>query len=330
MLKMTNTPDCKNSTDSTQNVSKMETSDYPPPSGQPSMNPPVEQIAQPPVIDANNIGLTPFPEENSPCEGTPLTEEEKASLAKFEEIIQGGLKSFNEVGEALFQIQAKRLYRAEHTTFESYLKSVWNLKRAQAYRLISAHLVHESIQGQQDNNLNESQARVLAGLTDEQRPQALRIATELAGGKRRTAKHLKQAANQIQGKNSAEPRAKKSRQQSDDDQSAQLSTPRPPTPTPSAPSPAGTTVPDGATKTKKSIAQIIDALRVNREEIQKQNSIEAAIEFLFRLEGDLLELVTTVASGSITSQTPTALNQTAMVDVPDTSMAVHADEAVAA
>jgi hypothetical protein len=52
--------------------------------------------------------------------GSGLSVTESAKLENLEEVIDGGLKSFIEVGRALMEIREGRLYRATHMQFESY------------------------------------------------------------------------------------------------------------------------------------------------------------------------------------------------------------------
>jgi hypothetical protein len=72
---------------------------------------------------------------------TTVPEQELATLlAQQEAVIERGLKSFIEVGEALAAIRDQRLYRATHHTFDAYLEDRWpDLgKRNYAHKLIKA------------------------------------------------------------------------------------------------------------------------------------------------------------------------------------------------
>src|SRR5690242_5668470 len=46
-------------------------------------------------------------------------------LAEHEAVIERGIKSFVEVGEALAAIRDQRLYRATHKSFDAYLDERW-------------------------------------------------------------------------------------------------------------------------------------------------------------------------------------------------------------
>lgn len=81
-----------------------------------------------------------------------LSSDEKLTLNAYEEIIEKGLKTFIEVGNALFEIKNNKLYRESFTTFEAYCKDRWQLKRQRAYELMgAAEIVHQL----SENNLSE-------------------------------------------------------------------------------------------------------------------------------------------------------------------------------
>lgn len=100
-----------------------------------------------------------------------LSDEEADELTACESVIETGIKVWYQVGEALLHIRDKRLYRADYTTFESYCRERWNMRRDYANKLISASDVIANL----DTNVsilpaNESQARALASLeADDQR-----------------------------------------------------------------------------------------------------------------------------------------------------------------
>jgi hypothetical protein len=54
-----------------------------------------------------------------------LTDVEASALAEHEAVIERGLSTFVEVGEALVAIQAGRLYRATYARFDDYLRERW-------------------------------------------------------------------------------------------------------------------------------------------------------------------------------------------------------------
>lgn len=70
---------------------------------------------------------------------TPLPAHVEASrLADLEDVIDRGLSTFVEVGEALLEIRDARLYRSTHATFEDYCRARWRMGRRYANRIIEA------------------------------------------------------------------------------------------------------------------------------------------------------------------------------------------------
>lgn len=101
-----------------------------------------------------------------------LSPDERARLQADEAVIRGGLGTFRNVGEALFDIQRARLYRGTHATFEAYLKDRWAMDRSYGYRLIDAFKAADAVDmgglspiG--DTVPNEHVARVLVPLLRE-------------------------------------------------------------------------------------------------------------------------------------------------------------------
>jgi phage N-6-adenine-methyltransferase len=60
------------------------------------------------------------------------------TLVECEAIIERGLGTFVEVGEALLAIRDERLYRDTHGTFEDYCRERWGFNRQRASQLIGA------------------------------------------------------------------------------------------------------------------------------------------------------------------------------------------------
>lgn len=67
-----------------------------------------------------------------------LTADESAQLHDCEAVIERGLKTFYEVGEALLTIRDNRLYRLDYSTFEEYCRERWQMSKTHANRLIGA------------------------------------------------------------------------------------------------------------------------------------------------------------------------------------------------
>jgi hypothetical protein len=118
-----------------------------------------------------------------------LTATELQELAALESIIESGMQTFVDVGQALITIRDQRLYRAEYHSFDDYCRDRWSFRRAHAYRLIDAAQVVSNLETA-DGPLpaNESQARALAPLPpDQQRAAWQRVVESAPGGKITTA-----------------------------------------------------------------------------------------------------------------------------------------------
>ena len=60
----------------------------------------------------------------------------RSTLIQLERIIERGEAAAIESGEALMQIRDNKLYKRDHSSFESYLKDRWKMSRARSYQLI--------------------------------------------------------------------------------------------------------------------------------------------------------------------------------------------------
>ncbi|WP_339098344.1 hypothetical protein WDJ50_18420 (plasmid) [Deinococcus sp. VB142] len=67
-----------------------------------------------------------------------LTLAERARRQELEATISRGWRTFIQVGEALEEIRAKRLYREDFGTFEEYCQKVWSWSRQRAYQMMDA------------------------------------------------------------------------------------------------------------------------------------------------------------------------------------------------
>lgn len=79
-----------------------------------------------------------------------------------EEVVEGGLRQFLEIGRALLEINERRLYRSTHATFVDYALGRWNLSGPRAYQLMQAARLSTDV-----DISSEAQARELAGLPGE-------------------------------------------------------------------------------------------------------------------------------------------------------------------
>ena len=67
-----------------------------------------------------------------------LTKTDQKNLARCERVIQTGLGTFFQVGQALWDIRDNRLYRGRYESFEEYCTARWDFSRQRAYQLITA------------------------------------------------------------------------------------------------------------------------------------------------------------------------------------------------
>ncbi|MBK8989275.1 MAG: hypothetical protein IPM39_24960 [Chloroflexi bacterium] len=128
-----------------------------------------------------------------------LTTTEQTELRNLEIVIENGLQTFFDVGNALSAIRSQRLYRASHETFEEYCNQRWKMSRSYASRMIGAADVVNNLLPIGNNEplpTNESQARPLTKLEPEQQRQAWQTAVEATGGNV-TATAVKQAVEEI-------------------------------------------------------------------------------------------------------------------------------------
>lgn len=109
-----------------------------------------------------------------------LSDDELYELSQHEVVIQRGLKTFIEVGEALMAIREKRLYRQTYYTFEEYCQQRWDISRPRAYQLMGASQVVANLSTFVDTETstignmptNESQVRPLTKLETPEEQQA--------------------------------------------------------------------------------------------------------------------------------------------------------------
>lgn len=79
-------------------------------------------------------------------EEKPLTRDESGRLATLEKVISENFLGFVAVGNALVEINEKRLYRTkEGRTFEEYCNEIWEMSKSRAYQLIAAASVVENV-----------------------------------------------------------------------------------------------------------------------------------------------------------------------------------------
>jgi hypothetical protein len=124
----------------------------------------------------------------------------RASLQHHEAVIEQGLKSFFEVGQALAAILDERLYKDEFGTFEEYCRQRWDLNRSYAYELIESSRIVGALSKIANAHLpaNPGQARALFRLEPGEAHEVMRAAHEATGGKI-TARAIREARKQFAG-----------------------------------------------------------------------------------------------------------------------------------
>lgn len=122
-----------------------------------------------------------------------LTATEGEALAELEEVIERGLTTFVDVGNALLSIRDERLYRAEYATFEDYCRERWGLSQPRAYQLMdAAGVVSTMVESGLEPPTNERQVRELGRVPEERRAEVWQQTLDATGGKP-TAAAIRQA-----------------------------------------------------------------------------------------------------------------------------------------
>jgi hypothetical protein len=124
--------------------------------------------------------------------------DKKIELAQLEVIVEKGLRSFYEAGQALLRIQQQKLY--PQATYEAYLSDRWHITPQHANRLKSAFLILDELRAAFTEPMGslplpetERQIRPLAQLPAEQRPAAWETAVATAANAVPTAKEVQAA-----------------------------------------------------------------------------------------------------------------------------------------
>ena len=119
-------------------------------------------------------------------------------LQKHEAVIERGLNTFVEVGQALLEIRDSRLYRLEYSTFEDYCRDRWGIIKRYANRLIQAANIIENL-GPMGPILpaTERQARPLSALEPAQQSEAWQRVVDTAPEGKITAAYVQQVVNEF-------------------------------------------------------------------------------------------------------------------------------------
>lgn len=92
-----------------------------------------------------------------------MTHDEAKELKTLERVIERGMSTFVEVGNALKTIRDSKLYREQYKTFDRYVQERWQFKKTYAYDLIASAEATENVRhGGQKLPTTERQARELA------------------------------------------------------------------------------------------------------------------------------------------------------------------------
>ena len=156
------------------------------------------------ILDQRETGVVIVEEK-------PLTREESSRLAVLEKAIQDNFLGFVIVGNALAEINEKRLYRTkEGRTFETYCRELWDMSGRRAYQLIGSASAVENVNNcshfeSQDIEFiapqNEAQARELAGLRPDDQIAVWRSVLEKASATKEkiTAGKIKKTVAEFKG-----------------------------------------------------------------------------------------------------------------------------------
>lgn len=89
-------------------------------------------------------------------------------MEKSEKIIATGRDTMRKAFKELKRIRDGKLYREDFKTFEEYCLKRWGLARSSAYQRLDLAEAYEALSAMTDKptELNERQARALAGLPD--------------------------------------------------------------------------------------------------------------------------------------------------------------------
>jgi hypothetical protein len=137
---------------------------------------------------------------------TDLIPDERNRLTGLEAIIQTGLRTFTEVGNALAEIRDSRLYRETHPNFAAYCRERWKISPQHAHRLAKASEVAENLEMEPIGSKPETEAQVrpLTRLPPEERAPAWQEAVEEAKGEQPTGRQVEEVVTRRQDRKPAE------------------------------------------------------------------------------------------------------------------------------
>lgn len=123
--------------------------------------------------------FTSKPAASPMAKPSALTADERAALHRLERVVEAGLPHISamiEAGKALAEIRDRQLFRASASSFALYLRDRWELTGRRAAQLIQFAGIQaavDEIMGDAAPQLTERAARPLAGLSDEDRREAI-------------------------------------------------------------------------------------------------------------------------------------------------------------
>jgi hypothetical protein len=125
-----------------------------------------------------------------------------ATLADHEAVIERGLETFVEVGQALMAIRDGRLYKATHTSFDAYCRERWGWDRTRASQLIAGSEVLNMFNTlDAPAPVNDRQARALGPLRDDPEAMAeVMVEVTAAAEKAGTKVTAKQIADAVEAR----------------------------------------------------------------------------------------------------------------------------------
>ena len=132
---------------------------------------------------------------------TALTTNEQAQLDDCEAVIERGLNSFVEVGQALIKVRDQRLYRSDYDIFEDYCRNRWGFSGERARLLMRGAEVVERLTETPTMvgvlPTSERQARPLATLPSQDQSAAWQRAVETAPDGKVTAAHVQRVVDEV-------------------------------------------------------------------------------------------------------------------------------------
>jgi hypothetical protein len=128
-----------------------------------------------------------------------VTQPDTARLCELERVIERGLQTYIEVGNALMEIRDSRLYRNTHGTFEDYCLGKWGWTRMRASQLIEAAQIAVNVNHglQIEPPANERQARELSVIEPAHRAEVWQRAVETAPEGKVTARHVSEVVQEF-------------------------------------------------------------------------------------------------------------------------------------